>query len=331
MKKYDLFKMAAQKVLSEEHCILSIKVVNCDGVNELSAIGIVDKHEDVILDISFEPLRNGEAEREGAVYFKSELDNLLRILSKYEYVVVFGGEATRRIFIRTAEKYGLNTRLLEKAFKKFFCAQILYDAYIGFAGTKLEVACKVEHIDVSDTRDAISVSYLLQEFVRAIASEYTYPNPTGYAELLAKAYPNTKKDTEQPRKKKETAKPKKAYVNYIDLFNSGKSIEEIAQNANVKVQTVETHILNAYEQGKIDSVDKLIQSEYEQKVLDIVNAGNWDGKLRSVKDAMPEDCNYLSIRAIIAKNKRVMAEDAEKERENCNESGGSGDAASVEV
>lgn len=300
MNKYDLYKIATQKVLSEEYCVLSIKVANCDGANELSAIGVVDKNEEIVLDMNFEPLRDGETEKEGVTYFKNEFNNILRVLSRYSYIVVFNETATRKLFVKIAEKYGLNVRLLDKPFKKFFCAQTLYDAYIGFNGTKLEIACKVEHVDDSNAKDAVSVSYILQEFIKTIANEYTYPNPNEYASLAAKMDPKPKKE-KTPKKNSTVRKPR---ANYVELFNSGKSIEEIATFADIKAQTVENYILNAYERGQVDNVDSMIQIEYVQCILNVINATDWDGRLRSVKDALPEECTYASIRAVIAKNKK---------------------------
>ena len=45
-----------------------------------------------------------------------------------------------------------------------------------------------------------------------------------------------------------------------------------------------------------------INSENKSKVLEIANSADWDGRLKTIKEALP-DVSYLEINAIIAKNK----------------------------
>ena len=45
-----------------------------------------------------------------------------------------------------------------------------------------------------------------------------------------------------------------------------------------------------------------IQAEYADDIVTKATAGDWDRKLRTLKDGMPEDCSYLTIKAVLAAN-----------------------------
>ena len=302
MKTYDLYKLAAQKILSTNYCVVSIKISSGkeQNVSEISEIGIVDKDENVVYEACFGTDENCKS-------FKDEFDNIVTLLSQYDHIVMFNEKLTKKLFNQTAEKYGLNLRAVEKLFKKAFCTQILYDAYVGFVNTKLNIACVAESIDTSNVKDAVSICFVSQRLIKTIASEFTHPNPELYVKAISNQKAKNENQQKSQKKKKQSQNHKKGVPEtYAELFKDGKTLQEISNLKEVRVETVEGHIVSAFERGEIESIDCLIHEEYVEDVLRIIEQQEWDGKLRSIKEKLPEECTYISIKSIIAKNKKGL-------------------------
>jgi len=98
-----------------------------------------------------------------------------------------------------------------------------------------------------------------------------------------------------------------AYKKYFQLFQEGKSIEEIAELEEVQKQTVESNLLKAYREGCEIDISRFIQKDYELDIMKCIVADSWDGKLRTIKDQLPEEVTYLTIRSVIEKvRKRIL-------------------------
>lgn len=114
-----------------------------------------------------------------------------------------------------------------------------------------------------------------------------------------------------PRKKKKNkastsdsslnAAPKEdtKIVSY-NLYISGKSIDEIAQERGFTRTTIEGHLIACYENGRDLDLEREVHLEYEQ---DIINAIKKIGteKLRPLKDALGDEISYFDIKYYIAK------------------------------
>ena len=93
-------------------------------------------------------------------------------------------------------------------------------------------------------------------------------------------------------------------VSYAKLYNLGKTLTEIAREKGVQIYTASTNVIKAYEEGLVENIDDMIQSEYVQDILEKIKEADWDGKLKSIKETLDEKCSYETIKAVIAKNKK---------------------------
>lgn len=91
-----------------------------------------------------------------------------------------------------------------------------------------------------------------------------------------------------------------------ELYNSGKTMKEISAELRMTDIVVDQVIAKAALNGKVKT-DSLVQTEYETAILEMMD-NNWDGRLKTIKVAMPEDCTYTTINYYSRKHKRAVAE-----------------------
>lgn len=91
-------------------------------------------------------------------------------------------------------------------------------------------------------------------------------------------------------------------VNYVEnAIREGKSPEEIMETTGANTYIVEREIVKMVREDGVDATP-YIQAGYADDIVTKATAGDWDGKLRTLKEAMPEDCSYLTIKAVLAAN-----------------------------
>ncbi len=83
-----------------------------------------------------------------------------------------------------------------------------------------------------------------------------------------------------------------------NLYKEGKSIDEIAKIREITKQTVEKHLLKCYELGMDIDLEKEIQTEYKDLILDAIEKIGTE-KLKPIKDALPSQVSYLDIQYYI--------------------------------
>lgn len=103
---------------------------------------------------------------------------------------------------------------------------------------------------------------------------------------------------EQPQEK-ETKMPSHL-VTYM-LYQEGKSLEEISKLRSYKLMTIQDHILRAAKEGYSISWSDFIPNDQEQLILAVVQQIGSE-KLRPIKDALPDEVDWMAIKAAIAKN-----------------------------
>lgn len=91
----------------------------------------------------------------------------------------------------------------------------------------------------------------------------------------------------------------KSHVITYELFQDGKSIEEIASTRNFSVQTIEDHLIKCHSEGYMINWNKLISKEYQNIIIQAINDMG-ASKLKPIKEALPEDVSYFQIKAVIA-------------------------------
>ena len=111
--------------------------------------------------------------------------------------------------------------------------------------------------------------------------------------------PNEVIEIKSKKKKKDKSEPKikTAQITY-ELYKQGKSIEEIAKERTISIITIEKHISDCIEQGKID-ISELVNSE---KIKIITKAATEIDTLflKPIKEHLGDDYSYTEIRYVIS-------------------------------
>jgi len=89
----------------------------------------------------------------------------------------------------------------------------------------------------------------------------------------------------------------------LKLFQSGKAIEAIAAERGLNTTTIETHLANCIEAGKLTSLDGLVEEEAYRRITEVV-AEHGTSALRPIYDALGEQVSYGKIRMALAMQQR---------------------------
>lgn len=101
----------------------------------------------------------------------------------------------------------------------------------------------------------------------------------------------------EDRTSKETAKP--SYLESYELFQKGKSIAEIASLRELAVSTIESHLIKAIDEGHTLEVERIVDKETRQLILNKGSALGLEGELKAMKEALPEHITYFQIRVAL--------------------------------
>jgi len=100
------------------------------------------------------------------------------------------------------------------------------------------------------------------------------------------------------------ASPKsKTHVVTFELYKNGLSINKIAENRNLSPKTIQDHLLKCAEEGLGVDLDSFIPQEYSDLIYEKIRVLG-TSKLRPIKEALPEDVDYMAIKAAICKYER---------------------------
>jgi ATP-dependent DNA helicase RecQ len=106
-------------------------------------------------------------------------------------------------------------------------------------------------------------------------------------------------DDDKPKKK---TKEVPSHVLSFEMYKGGKNIDEISKERNLKPMTIQDHILKCASEGYKMNWDSFIPKEYEDLIAGIIKKLGSE-KLRPIKDALPDDIDYMAIKAVICKLK----------------------------
>lgn len=118
------------------------------------------------------------------------------------------------------------------------------------------------------------------------------------AAFLSASPKGTPTETKSSAAKKAAKTP--TYKITYELFQDGLSTEEIAKERGLTVNTIQNHLSRAAQEGLPVDWDRLIPTEYEQKILHTVQTLG-PAPLRPLKDALPDIISYDAIKAVIEK------------------------------
>lgn len=125
-------------------------------------------------------------------------------------------------------------------------------------------------------------------------------------ETLIKAYvkENNIVANSIPLTNSHEASPKsKTYAVTFELYKNGLSISKIAENRNLSPKTIQDHLLKCAEEGLGVDLDSFIPQEYSDLIYEKIRILG-TSKLRPIKEALPEDVDYMAIKAAICKYER---------------------------
>ncbi len=91
-----------------------------------------------------------------------------------------------------------------------------------------------------------------------------------------------------------------SHVITLNMFDEGKSLQEIAIEREMKLRTVEDHLIRCGLEGLEVNLDILIPKEHEPLILEVINEIGAT-KLKPIKEALPQEIDYLTIKAVLCK------------------------------
>lgn len=87
----------------------------------------------------------------------------------------------------------------------------------------------------------------------------------------------------------------------LELFQQGKSLEQIAKDRALTINTVQNHLSRCSSEGHAVDWDRLIPAQYEALIVAVIQQLGSD-LLRPIKDALPEEVGYEAIKAVLGKH-----------------------------
>lgn len=93
-----------------------------------------------------------------------------------------------------------------------------------------------------------------------------------------------------------------SHIITMELYNQGKSLEEIAVLRSLRVITVQDHLVRCSAEGYTIDWSPLIPSGQESLVLAAIESVGAE-KLKPLKEALPPEISYETIKAVLCKNK----------------------------
>ncbi|MEW9502244.1 DNA helicase RecQ [Jeotgalibacillus marinus] len=86
-----------------------------------------------------------------------------------------------------------------------------------------------------------------------------------------------------------------------EQLQEGKTVEEIAEVRAMSLQTIEKHLMSAFKEGHSLPFEQWIKPEIEEQILSIRNTLE-EPKLKPIKEALPIDVSYFTIKMVLLKN-----------------------------
>lgn len=109
--------------------------------------------------------------------------------------------------------------------------------------------------------------------------------------------PSEKKSEEPIRELNKTIP---SHVITLNMYKEGKSLEEISKERNLKIMTIEDHIMRCSLEGMDVNLDLFIPNKYEECISEAIKKVG-AASLRSIKEIVPEEVSYTTIKAVLCK------------------------------
>src|SRR5699024_12756380 len=105
-------------------------------------------------------------------------------------------------------------------------------------------------------------------------------------------------------KKEKTTDARTSNMISYQIFKSGKQLKDISVVRELSPKTVEKHIFRAASEGHPVMWELFFNEKEEEKILEIIKESE-DLRLKTLKEALPEDITYTAINAVLVKHKFI--------------------------
>ncbi|PAB60046.1 DNA helicase RecQ [Anaeromicrobium sediminis] len=95
-----------------------------------------------------------------------------------------------------------------------------------------------------------------------------------------------------------------SHVITLNMYKEGKSLKEISEERDMKILTINNHIIRCASEGLEIDLDDFIPSSYEDIILEKINEIGAE-KLKPIKEVLPQDVSYLAIKAVLCKHNMI--------------------------
>ncbi|MPN40826.1 hypothetical protein SDC9_188366 [bioreactor metagenome] len=91
-----------------------------------------------------------------------------------------------------------------------------------------------------------------------------------------------------------------SHVITLNMYRQDKSLNEIAEERSLKITTVQDHIIKCFLEGLEVNLEEFIPQKYRDIIYETIkNIGA--EKLRPIKEALPDEVDYMAIKAALCK------------------------------
>ena len=104
-----------------------------------------------------------------------------------------------------------------------------------------------------------------------------------------------------------TEKKEESHIITYNLYNSGKSIDEIANIRELTKTTIENHLLKCYENDLDIDLTRCVNTQYENDIISAIDKLGFE-KLKPLKEILPDEVSYFDIKYYVlkfSKNKKL--------------------------
>lgn len=91
-----------------------------------------------------------------------------------------------------------------------------------------------------------------------------------------------------------------SHIISLNMYKEGLNIREIAKMREMKEVTIQDHLIRCFKEGLPVDLSSFIPEKYEQLILQKIRELGTQ-KLKPIKDALPEDIDYMAIKAAMCK------------------------------
>ena len=98
---------------------------------------------------------------------------------------------------------------------------------------------------------------------------------------------------------RSTARAEDTYTISLKLFQSGKSVDEIAEIRALSVNTIELHLARYIPTGEVN-LDKLVEKKKAAKIVEAILKFGESDSLTAIKEYLGAEYGYGEIRMVLA-------------------------------